>query len=177
MAIVEGPGHILRYANPAFCRLFDQPKEGLLEKSFGEIMPKHDKCLGLLDRVFSGGVPVCHTEEEHSHTHPLFWSYIMWPVTVNQNVIGVIIQVTETAQFREKTLAMNEELILASVRQNEAIEAAEELNTLLLMEIKLRKIAEDALDEAHLINRGGDVQPSPDPDQSEMEFHENDVNI
>jgi len=40
----------------------------------------------------------------------------------------VMIQVTETAQFHEKTLAMNEALILGSVRQHELAGEAENLN-------------------------------------------------
>ena len=42
--------------------------------------------------------------------------------------MGVMIQVTETAQFHEKTLAMNEALMLGSLRQHELTEAADSLN-------------------------------------------------
>ena len=145
MAMVEGGNHVACYVNPAFCHLFDKTKEELVGRPFGDILPKYDKCVALLDRVFTAGMPACHTEEEHSPAHPLFWSYTMWPVNMDQRTIGVMIQVTETAQLREKTLAMNEELMLAAVRQHEMIEAAAELNARLLLEINGRMLAEDTL--------------------------------
>jgi signal transduction histidine kinase len=47
---------------------------------------------------------------------------------VEERPAGVMIQVTVTAQFHEKTLAMNEALILGSVRQHELTEAADASN-------------------------------------------------
>jgi signal transduction histidine kinase/ActR/RegA family two-component response regulator len=119
MATVEGASHIVRYVNPAFCHLIDTPKDKLIGKPFREILPGKDKCVTLLDRVFRSGKPESHTEQEHSKTHPVFWSHTMWPVIANERPVGVMIQVTETAQLHEKTLAMNEALILGSVRQHE----------------------------------------------------------
>ena len=141
---------------PAFCHLFGKSEPELTGKPFVDILPKHDKCAALLDRVFAGGMPASHTEEEHSHTHPLFWSYTVWPVKLSGRTIGAMIQVTETAQLREKTLAMNEELMLAAVRQHEMIEAAEKLNGQLLLEINRRTLAEDALHQAQSRLREGD---------------------
>jgi signal transduction histidine kinase/AmiR/NasT family two-component response regulator len=51
----------------------------------------------------------------------------------------------ETAQLHEKMLAMNEALLLGSVRQHELTEAAEKLNQQLRAEITERKHAEEAL--------------------------------
>jgi signal transduction histidine kinase/ActR/RegA family two-component response regulator len=51
----------------------------------------------------------------------------------------------ETAQLHEKMLAMNEALLLGSVRQHELTEAAEKLNEQLRAEIAERKHAEEAL--------------------------------
>jgi hypothetical protein len=45
-----------------------------------------------------------------------FWSYTVWPVIAGERVVGVVIQVGETAQFQEKMLAMNEALTLGSNR-------------------------------------------------------------
>jgi two-component sensor histidine kinase len=49
-----------------------------------------------------------------------------------------MIQVTETAQFHEKTLAMNEALMLGSLRQHELTEAANSSNVQLQTEITER---------------------------------------
>ena len=51
----------------------------------------------------------------------------------------------EAAQLHEKMLAMNEALLLGSVRQHELTEAAEKLNEQLRAEITERKQAEEAL--------------------------------
>lgn len=160
MATVEGASHIVRYVNPAFCRLIDRPKEQLVGKAFCEMLPQKDKCVMLLDRVFRTGQPESHTEQEYSKPHPIFWSYITWPVIVNERPVGVVIQVTETAQFHEKTLAMNEALILGSVRQHELRETAERLNAQLQEEITERKKMGAELCRAHeqLAGRAGQLE-------------------
>jgi signal transduction histidine kinase len=160
MALVEGSRQIMHYANAAFCSLVDKPKEELIGKPFCEVVPKNDKCVTLIDRVLRTGMPAGHTEEEHSKTHPLFWSYTMWPVMSDQWPKGVVIQITETAQLREKTIAMNEALILGSVRQHELVAAADSLNALLMIEVGERKQAEEALRaaQADLTDRAGQLE-------------------
>jgi nitrogen-specific signal transduction histidine kinase len=160
MALVEGAGHIIRYINPAFCHLIENSKDKLIGTPFCEWMPKNDKCVTVLDGVFCTGKPASHTEEEHSRTHPFFWSYTMWPVMAEESPRGVMIQVTETAHFHEKTLAMNEALILGSVRQHELTEAADRSNTQLLAEIGERKQIKEALQQAQaeLADRAGQLE-------------------
>jgi len=145
MAAVEGASHIVRYVNPAFCRLIDRPAEQLIGKPFCEMLPEKDQCVASLDRVFRTGKPESHTEQEHVKPPPVFWSYTMWPVIADERPVGVVIQVTETAQFHEMTLAMNEALMLGSVRQHELTEAADLSNTQLQEEISVRKHAEDEI--------------------------------
>jgi PAS domain S-box-containing protein len=59
----------------------------------------------------------------------------------------------ETAQLHEKMLAMNEALLLGSVRQHELTEAAERLNERLRAEITERQQAEEALLKAGALQR------------------------
>ncbi|MGA2841087.1 MAG: PAS domain S-box protein, partial [Steroidobacteraceae bacterium] len=59
----------------------------------------------------------------------------------------------ETAQLHEKMLAMNEALLLGSVRQHELTEAAEKLNERLRAEITERQQAEEALLKAGALQR------------------------
>jgi signal transduction histidine kinase len=145
MAAVEGVSHIVRYANPAFRLLLNKSPEQLVGRPFREIMPAKDECLTLLDRVFQTGVPESHTEQRPARPLPVFCSYAMWPVLAGGRPMGVIIQVTETAEFYEKTLAMNEALMLGSVRQHELNEVSEKLNAQLHVEITERKRAEHEL--------------------------------
>jgi len=160
MATVEGAGHLVRYVNPAFCRLIRKTKDELMGKSFAEILPAKDECVTLLNRVYRTGIAESHTEQEHSRAHPVFWSYTMWPVMAEERPLGVMIQVTETAQFHENTVAMNEALILGSVRQHELTAAANLSNSRLLEQIGERELAEEALHraQAQLTDRAGQLE-------------------
>jgi signal transduction histidine kinase len=67
---------------------------------------------------------------------------------------------TRALKFREKMLAINEALILGSVRQHELAEAATSANDLLLEEIRERKQAEEALRwaQTQLSDRAGQLE-------------------
>jgi signal transduction histidine kinase len=159
MAMIEENTYIVRYANPAFCRLMEKPEGEILGKSFDDVVAKNDQSLTLLERVFRTGRPASHMEEQHSRTHPLFWSYAMWPIMSNGHPVAVTMQVIESAELHEKTLAMNEALILGSVRQHELTADADASNALLQIEIKERKKAEEALHlaQAQLVDRAGQL--------------------
>jgi signal transduction histidine kinase/ActR/RegA family two-component response regulator len=138
MATVEGAGHVVRYVNPAFCRLMGQPRDRFLGKPFREVLPAMGECASSLDRVYRTGAPETRAEPQQSSTHPVFWSYQMWPVIVEERRAGVFIQVTETGQVHARTVAMNQALVLGSVRQHELAEAADAANAQ-IREADLRK--------------------------------------
>jgi signal transduction histidine kinase len=73
---------------------------------------------------------------------------------------GAMIQVAEITQAQERTLAINEALVLGSVRQHELTEAAESLNAQLKEEIRQRKEAEKLLHQAQarLMDRAGQLE-------------------
>ncbi len=160
MAALEGPDHLVRQVNPAFCRLLEQPREQLIGKPFRELLPSKDACVRLLDRVYRTGRPEQHTEQHYSNPQPVLWSYMMWPVRLDERPLGVMLQVAETTKFHEQTVAMNEALILGSVHQHELTEAAVSLNTKLQVEISERKQAEEALQraQAQLSDRAGQLE-------------------
>ncbi len=136
MAMVEGASHIVRYVNPAFCRLLDKSCEQLVGLLFCEMLPKRHECVTLLDRVLRTGKPESHTEQEHSKPYHIFWSFMMWPVLADETPSGVMIQVTETTQFHETTLAVNEALLLGSLRQHERAAIAQTLTNEMSHRIK-----------------------------------------
>ena len=149
-AAVEGAGHVVRYVNPAFCRLVNQPQEELVGKSFSEVVPAGDECLLLLDRVFRTGQAEIHTGDEHSVSHPFYWSYATWPMlAADDRVVGILIQITEATPFRQQVVAMNEALLIGSLRQHELAESAEKLNVQLQIENKAREHAEEELRRAN----------------------------
>jgi len=65
----------------------------------------------------------------------------------------MMMQMLEIVQSREKMLAMNEALMLGSLRQHELAEASELLNAQLQREISDRKLAEEALFKAGALQR------------------------
>ena len=148
MATVEGATHIVRYVNPAFCRLMDKATKQLVGKPMCDLLPEKDECMTSLDRVCQTQEPESHTEQEDSKVHSLFWSYTMWPVLLHKHSAGVMIQVIETAKVHEKMVAMNEALIVGSVRQHELTEAAGSLNAQLQREIAARKETTETLARA-----------------------------
>lgn len=160
MATLEGPDHIVRYINAAFCRLMNRTKEELVGKPFGQTVPEKDECFILLDRVYRTGKSESHTEHSQADPHPVFWSYTVWPVITNERPVGVMIQISETARFHEQTLAMTEALMLALVRQDELIEAADASNARLQEQISERIEAEEALLQAkvQLSDRAGQLE-------------------
>jgi PAS domain S-box-containing protein len=164
MALVEEAGHIVRYVNPALCRLLDKPSEQLVGISFREMLPESTECAALLDRVSRTGKPESHTEQQHSKSHPVFWSFTMWPVSAGEFRVGVMIQVTETGQHYEHALAVNEALMLGSLRQHELTEAAELLNVQLQTEIGEREAAEEASRKwEYIFNHAGWAVVTADP--------------
>jgi PAS domain S-box-containing protein len=160
MATVAGAGHIVHDVNRAFCRLVAKSREQIVGKSFRELVTEKGECLKSFDRVFRTGQPESHAEQEPSEPHPVFWFYSVWPVIENERPVGVVIQVIENSRFHEKTLAMNEALLLGSVRQHELTEAADSANAQLQEEISERKQAEEALHraQAQLTNRAGQLE-------------------
>jgi signal transduction histidine kinase len=145
MAALAGPDHILRYVNRAFCRLARKTRDELTGKPFAELVA-WEGCLALLNRVYSTGEVEIQIEPERTEAQSARWSYTMWPVCDAQDhPMGVMMQVTETTQFHQRAIAVNEQLLLSGVRQHELRETAEKLNVQLQLEIADRKRMERAL--------------------------------
>jgi diguanylate cyclase (GGDEF)-like protein/PAS domain S-box-containing protein len=146
MAEVEGPTHILRYVNRAFCLLTAKPKEELIGHAFSDIALAGEECLVSLDRVYNSGQAVTHTGQEHAAFHPPYWSYSMWPVLSKENErSGIIVQVTEATSFHLNAVAMNQALMMGSVRQHELTEESQRLLEQLQAGMLVSKQAHEAL--------------------------------
>ena len=132
MAAMEGSTHIVRYVNPAFCRLVSRESEELIGVPFARAVPEGGEALPHLDQAYHTGEAETGVVKVHSAPHPLHWSYAIWAVPdASNHPVGVMIQVTDTTKaelFRQNVTAMNEELMLASVRQHELTEEAKNLN-------------------------------------------------
>ena len=135
MLALEGPEHLVVYLNPAFAAFFGQPAEVRLGQPFAEAVLEgvENGCLGMLDRVFATGVSETLLDQEHLQRDgsPAWWSYLAWAVPgEGGRPTGVLVQVTdatEVVRFRARSTAMNEALLVSSVRQHELAEVAESL--------------------------------------------------
>jgi signal transduction histidine kinase len=146
MAGLAGPLHTIRYVNVAYCLLTGKSKDELIGTAFSSNAHCPDECLTLLDRVAKTGLADSHTGQEQTPKHPLYWSYAMWPLfAADQRQVGLMVQVTEATQFHDEAVAMNQALLLSSLRQHELTDAAELLNTQLQAAVLVRNKAEQAL--------------------------------
>jgi len=138
MVGVDGPGHIVRYVNPAFCLLTGKTGEKLIGNAFSATAPAEGECLALLERVYQTGKAEIHTGQQDPASHRFYWSYVMWTVrAADGRRVGIMIQVTETTPFFIQSTSMNQALMIGSVRQHELTEEAERLNE------ELRRANED----------------------------------
>jgi diguanylate cyclase (GGDEF)-like protein/PAS domain S-box-containing protein len=128
MAEVEGSRHLLRYANPAFCLLCGKPREELIGRVLSDIAMTEENFLASLDRVYTSGQAITHVEDEHSGFHPLYRCYSMWSVpAIDNDISRIIIVVTEATPLHRDAVAMNQALIMGSVRQHELTEESQRL--------------------------------------------------
>lgn len=152
MAYVEGASHTIRYANPVFRLLIGETQRELIGDSFAHALPGSSECLFMMDRVNGTGRSETFTGQEHFPSHPLYFSYVLWPVfAADRHRMGIMVQVTETTAFHQETIAMNEALMVGSVRQHELTETAEMLNVQLQAEILHRKQVEEEVQKQGLI--------------------------
>lgn len=136
---LSGETHVVRYANPAFCRLIGKAHDDVIGRPFDGLAPRTDTCLALLDRVYSSGTAVSYTAEEQATDCPLFFSYTLWPVMADGRTAGVMIHVTETGPLHETRQAVSQALLLGALRQHELVEAAGSANVELQAEIGERR--------------------------------------
>ncbi len=143
---MQGSTHLVSFVNSAFCTLLGKTKGELVGKPFAEIVPGGDECVPTLDKVYQTGMALTHAREDDSQPNPASWLYAMWPaLDANERPVGVIIQLTKAASFRQDATAVNEALLIAGLRQHELTEVAQKLNSQLAAEITERKNTEAAL--------------------------------
>lgn len=145
MAELEGDRHLVRYANPALCRLLGKSSEAVAGGTFAEALRVNESCLAVLDRVYQTGEPATHTDRENPGGRGAYWSYVMWPILDPGRPAGVIVQVIEPTLLDARAGAMNEALLISSVYQHEQTESAQKLNDRLHTELAERRRIEEAL--------------------------------
>ncbi len=139
LAATEGSEHIVRYANPAFCRLVGQDRPRLAGRPVDHALPKSDRAIlaSLLDRVSDGGTAaeVVGQIRQASGGETACWTYLAWPVFDDRDeLVGAALQVSDTTgalavprsseRTEEVLRAANEQLLIAGIREQELAELA-----------------------------------------------------
>jgi two-component system NtrC family sensor kinase len=161
MAATEGATHVLRYANAAFCDLVGRNIQDIIDKPLVEILTIGKEFLFLLDKVYLTGKAERHEEQEGAESHATHRAYEMWPVVgETDHPRATMIQVIETAVSHQQVTAMNQALLVSSVRQHELADAAETLNQKLHAEIVERERTQEALVRGELLASAGRMAAS-----------------
>jgi signal transduction histidine kinase len=120
--------------------------EELIGYPFARAGPEADGCISLLDRVSLTGKAEIYALEKQFGSDTISWSCAVWPVlAAEEKPAGLIIQVTDMTEatlFRQKVATMNEELLLANVRQHALME--EELRKAnAILEVRVQERTEE----------------------------------
>ncbi|MCC2667839.1 MAG: histidine kinase [Armatimonadetes bacterium] len=134
IAVSESASHVLRYVNPAFCRLYGRTAAELLGRPFADVCPDDQTAAArsLLDRVFVNGAAesLADLSSAGSDRPPAYWSYVAWPLL---GLEGVASQASETTERRQaaderagELLRVNQQLLIAALREDERSETLEQ---------------------------------------------------
>ncbi len=133
MIAAEGLTHIVRYVNPAFCRLVGKTSGEVIGRPFALAVPEGEEngCVSLLERVYRTGEAENLADQVHSPgtLPPVYWSYAVWAVLdAQERPAGVMIQITDTTESAQNRLvlaAISQALMLTGVHLHELLELSE----------------------------------------------------
>lgn len=149
MVEVDGPFHVVRSVNAAFCGLIGKPRSECLGQPFTDIVGQGEKCALLLDRIYTTGSFETHIDADHAASSPTCWLYAMWPVLgAEARPASIVIQLTQTIDFHQQTLAQGESLPATGSSPSELAEANASTDQL-FPGIASRMLAEVALRNAN----------------------------
>jgi two-component sensor histidine kinase len=132
---LAGDEHLVRYANPAFCRLLNKAPDEVIGVPFEGLLPPSDECVKRLTKVYRTGVAESYIVEDKGGDFPLLYSCHMWPVQADGRTAGVMVQVNETGPLHDTRQAISQALLLGALRQDELIEATDLANQQLHSEL------------------------------------------
>jgi PAS domain S-box-containing protein len=133
IAMSAGRAHVLCAANPAFCHLLGAKPATLLGRSLVDAVSTSgaERLQALLDEVYRTGTaaPAVDMELIHSERGHRYWTYTVWPIPDDQGrPAGLVLLVNDTTahhhdeQVAVDTRAVNEQLLMASLREQELAE-------------------------------------------------------
>jgi two-component system, NtrC family, sensor histidine kinase KinB len=130
-AITRGADHVIEYVNPSFCALARQAGDALLSRRFADAF--HEISPAMLDRAYSTGG--AEASVDHAMVavdeRPRYLSYEIarlhggLVVTARDTTDQVLLR-QELGRIAEEMRAVNERLVISSVREQEHAESAEQ---------------------------------------------------
>ena len=130
----EGPDHMVRYVNPAFCRISGQTALQLLGHPLAIAVSEgeaHGRA-ALLDRVYLTGTTEALADQIHTSSEPrseAYWSYTAWVVLDgsgrHRGVMVQVVDATLTGALHKRARDISEAITLFAMRQLEQTEQAE----------------------------------------------------
>jgi len=142
MVALEGEEHRVRHVNQAFLDLTGMEEAALIGIPFTEALSegKANGASALLDRVYLTAIPEAIAEQKHGDADVVYWSYSVWAILgIDEKPAGVMVQIidsSEVALFRTRAVAMNRELVLSALHQQEIKDKTDELNVRLQAAIR-----------------------------------------
>jgi two-component sensor histidine kinase len=146
MVTVDGATHTVRYANAVFCQVTGKTRDELVGTPFCDMLPETGECMALMDRIARTMQPESYIKLSADGSDPMLSCYAMWPMMAGDHPVGIAVQLIETVPLQERTRAMNEALMLGSLRLHEITADVSSVNLQLHAEINEREQRErDAL--------------------------------
>lgn len=130
--------HVVHYANSLFSDLLGKTRDEVVGRTIESLLSPADDCLRLLEQVSRSRRAASFLAEGDAAPFPLLYSYTLWPVVVDDETVGVMIQVNETGPLHEARKAISQALLMGALHQDELIEAADAANFRLEMEVLQR---------------------------------------
>jgi len=133
LLMTQGPQHTIACASPAFAAVLGVPPSAIKGQTLGAALAGVEtaRLLTRCAEVYASGQPT--TLRDQSHAHPLenavTWIATIWPILdETAATLGLLIQVNDTTaqqhatHLAQETRAMNEQLLLAGIREQELAE-------------------------------------------------------
>ncbi|MBA3468346.1 MAG: PAS domain-containing protein [Herpetosiphonaceae bacterium] len=133
LVMTEGPPHTIRAVSRSFARLVEMEASLLVGRTLAESLRlvAADALLHHVDTAYTSGQAVLLGDQPHHHAvhGTVVWAYTLLPILrTNTSSGGVLIEIYDmtdldrTTRMAEETRAINEQLLIAGIRDQELAE-------------------------------------------------------
>lgn len=144
MALIAGNPAKVLFANSTYSHVLGTSADEIVGRPFREILLEKEKGAALIDQSSRSGRPVTFQEKGRTNSPSAVWIYAIWPLSGDVIPSALVVQII-TAGFDSPSMAMNEALILGSLRQHQLADDAVSSKVLLESELLEQKQTEQKL--------------------------------